>query len=405
MKTTSIQMGSRGHSLAAHVEDVLRGRVREGIYPPGSLLPGRRLLCAELDIAPTTLDKAIKSLLSDGTLRAEARRGTFVADTLPPADRRSNSVRPAARRINDGGGARIGIVSADNDLFNMDPVQALFDYMTVHAVEDRVSSLGGGLLYRAWQPRQYDPAYLLDGAADEFVRLGANAFVILALHQRFDAADREIKLAEQLGLPTVVVSASAREWATSHVWTDNRLAGRLAMEHLLEAGHRHVVFLAPYDAWWEDERILGARDAMRQAGLSEEDLIVIRDDRRLDDFLDHKPAIDAGELLAVNAHRQGVPFTALLAANDWLAAGAIQGLKAVGLCAGEDYAVVGFDDQAIARQHQISSFRFPLDQLGAEAAELAVRAVGGERLQHRLRIAGQVVTRRSSTRPANQLVH
>ena len=173
MNSRPIQLGSRGHSLAAHVEDVIRARIREGVFAPGSLLPSRRALCADLGIAPTTLEKAVKSLLADGTLRSEPRRGTFVADTLPPAENAVATSNMDRRRTKDYRSPRIGVLSIDNDLILLDPVQSLFDYMILHSVEDRVSSLGGELVYRSQQPSQFDPSYLTDGAVDEFAELGA----------------------------------------------------------------------------------------------------------------------------------------------------------------------------------------------------------------------------------------
>jgi len=400
MNSSPIQLGSRGHSLAAHVEDVIRVRIREGVFAPGSLLPSRRALCTEFGIAPTTLEKAIKSLLADGTLRSEARRGTFVADTLPPSTDRGPASYAAPRRIRETRSPRIGVLSVDNDLISLDPVQSLFDYMILHSVEDRVSSLGGELVYRATQPRQYDPAYLMDGAIDEFLSLDADAVIVIAVHIRIAAAEREVAYASSQGLPTVVISSSARDWSTTHVWTDNRMAGRSVCEHLLELGHNRIAFLAPYDAFWQEDRIQGALDAMRQAGLGEEYLAVVRSPVPISEEVpDHVEAIQAGAALIRSAMENVVPaFTGIIAANDWVAVSAARALTDLGMTSGEDYALVSFDDQAIARQNQISSFRFPLEMLGAEAGTLAIRAASGERLLHRLRIVGRVVTRQSSRR-------
>lgn len=398
MTNSKQQLGSRGHSLAAHVEEILRTRIRDGVFAPGSLLPSRRTLCADLGIAPTTLEKAVKTLLADGTLRAEPRRGTFVADTVSPCTLATSPI--VFRHASRSRPRRIGILSVDNDLAALDPNQSLFDYMVLHSAEDRVSSLGGELIYRAPQPRQFDPGYLTEGAAEEFLSLGADAVIFIAVHVRVEAVEREIAIAAKRGLPAVVISSSAREWKTTHVWTDNRMAGRIAAEHLIESGHSRIGVLAPFDAPWQEDRIEGARDSLRQTGLDESRLQVLRLPMPIGDELpDHPQAIAAGAELAAQA-RQLIAdgCTGIMAVNDWVAIGALKVLSQTAIEPGEDYGLVSFDDQAAARQNGISSFRFPLETLGLEAATLAMRAANGESLLHRLRIVGRVVARQSTRR-------
>jgi LacI family transcriptional regulator, repressor for deo operon, udp, cdd, tsx, nupC, and nupG len=137
-------------------------------------------------------------------------------------------------------------------------------------------------------------------------------------------------------LPLVLLGEKAgAEHHADHVGIDNRGAGKVATEHLLELGRRHVMALAPGPRM-DDERINGYRDALAAAGLPVDEDIVLATgglrgqdaERTLGEWLDSgNPAPDA-----------------VFAATDWLAMGAIRALVLRGLRVPQDVAVVGFDD-------------------------------------------------------------
>lgn len=69
--------------------DIMRGRLR-----PGVRLPGTRALAQELGVHRNTVDSAYQELITQGWLRAEPARGTFVAQDLPQG-LMARTVRPA----------------------------------------------------------------------------------------------------------------------------------------------------------------------------------------------------------------------------------------------------------------------------------------------------------------------
>ena len=69
------------HRTADHVVGDMRQRILEGIWRPEQMLPGRRALAAEYGVALATLERAVAVLMAEGMLRADNRRGTFVAST------------------------------------------------------------------------------------------------------------------------------------------------------------------------------------------------------------------------------------------------------------------------------------------------------------------------------------
>lgn len=58
--------------------------ISAGEIHPGEALPSVRQLAADLQIAAGTVQRAYRELTNDGILIRRGRRGTFVADDLPP---------------------------------------------------------------------------------------------------------------------------------------------------------------------------------------------------------------------------------------------------------------------------------------------------------------------------------
>ena len=77
---------------------------------------------------------------------------------------------------------------------------------------------------------------------------------------------------------------------------------------------------------------------------------------------------------------QGLPITAVVAYNDAMAAGAISVLADNGLKVPEEVSVVGFDDIIYARylRPKLSTMRYPIELMAAQAAKLALQLAAGE---------------------------
>ena len=67
----------------AVVVDVLRGRIEDGTYPPGAMIPSESALMAEFDTSRATVVRALNLLFNDGWIDGEKGRGRFVRATPP----------------------------------------------------------------------------------------------------------------------------------------------------------------------------------------------------------------------------------------------------------------------------------------------------------------------------------
>ena len=81
------------------------------------------------------------------------------------------------------------------------------------------------------------------------------------------------------GLPLVVLNRDLATTGAHVVTVDNRRAAAEAARHLLALGHRRLAVLGgPKDVYSAEERLKGYRDAVREAGLPDEVLVLVRTD-------------------------------------------------------------------------------------------------------------------------------
>lgn len=140
----------------------------------------------------------------------------------------------------------------------------------------------------------------------------------------------------------------------------NRAAAAEMVRHLIALGHRRIAHITgPLDQVIAAERLEGWRCALRHAGLPAEDELAAPGDFRLGSGI-----VAAKRLLALEPRP-----TAIFAANDESAIGAIQAIHEAGLSVPGDISVAGFDDIrfAAASYPPLTTIRQPRHALGEQA--------------------------------------
>lgn len=167
----------------------------------------------------------------------------------------------------------------------------------------------------------------------------------------------------------VAVGPSAAA-ATAAVTVDDHLGGFLGGQHLLEAGHRRITFLAPVFQQTQD-RLAGLREAVGDLG-------------RVDVVRCAAMTVDAGARAArdvLSGPHDSRP-TAVFCGNDLIAVGVLGEFHRQGVRVPEEVALVGYDDVDIAAHMSvpITTIRQPRHLLGARAVRMLLGEAVGERL-------------------------
>jgi len=165
--------------------------------------------------------------------------------------------------------------------------------------------------------------------------------------------------------PAILLNA-AGPTALPTLRIDNRRGARLAVDHLLDLGHRRIAHVrGPEGNADAAERRLGYREALADRGVAAEAWLELPGDFR------EESGFAAGQRLAELVPRP----TAVFAANDAMAIGCLAGLRARGLEVPADLSLVGFDDVPNARYltPALTTVRVPIAEVGSRATERLLR--------------------------------
>ncbi|HBE80833.1 MAG TPA: LacI family transcriptional regulator [Firmicutes bacterium] len=153
-----------------------------------------------------------------------------------------------------------------------------------------------------------------------------------------------IKKVFHLGIkPAVFISRIDYPNSTS-ILIDNISGARIAVEYLISKGHKKIAFIGGLkDAFSNQDRLLGYKNALEMNGIPiNQDYILNGDFKR-----------ESGHQATQKVLQVNLRPTAIFAANDMLALGAIQAIKEEGLVIPGDISVVGFDDIGFAALPEI----------------------------------------------------
>lgn len=212
-------------------------------------------------------------------------------------------------------------------------------------------------------------------------------------------------LEHSLPVPVVNIGGRKKLEGVSNMLLDNRLAGRLALEHLAKLGHRRIAFFKghPGSADTED-RWQGIHDAAANLGIEIDPKLTLQLQRRA--FPPGPPIPEEGYMYAQKLLARKIDFTALFAFNDIAAIGAMGAFRDAGLRVPEDISVIGFDDiQAAAFLNpSLTTIRQPLQQMGDLAAKVLLRRIKeGKTQPEEFFVTPELIVRESTASPSQSI--
>lgn len=171
------------------------------------------------------------------------------------------------------------------------------------------------------------------------------------------------------GIPVVAIDPHEGPLGLPTVDSDNLTGGLLATRHLLELGHRRIGFISGRpDLASSALREAGYRQALDEAGIEADPRLV-----GVGDYSRDSSRASAATLLTL-ADRP----TAIFAANDLSAIGAMEVAKGMGLDIPADLSVVGFDNipESTTTTPPLTTIHQPIQQMGAAGVTMLIDLMG-----------------------------
>ena len=366
------------------VTDELALRIERGEFKEDTPLPPIRELMKMYGFSLATVTRALSILESRGLLRSTRGKGIFVEPRRPTAagvlavtapSGPQEALSPVWNRL------RIGVVST----YTHTRSGEMWWSRILAGADEMIRETGGGAQLRLVPVDGQAPADLVARCNND----GINALINLGDHWPAVELLAFARAARERHMPAVMTWTSQPQPLPVHlIELDNQIGIEEAVRHLVDLGHRRIGFLAFSESYaWSGEREQAFRVALAACGLTP----VLR------------TAIPQRTPLEGSPELESVAdgCTAVVCANDDLADAMLKWARAHGRSVPDDLSIVGFDDDTLYRQFELTTVNDDMARLGREAVRLAAHLLesGDGNMKLTLRLPARLVVRRTTGAP------
>jgi LacI family transcriptional regulator len=322
-------------TLTNQVRETIKQQVYSGLRP-GTRIPTEEELSSIHSVSVTTIRRAIDGLVADGLLVRRQGSGTYVTDRRKARNQTVGLVIPDSKFSPFYGRMAAGLT----------PLLQSHGYSSMLFVAEDIDSLHQAI--RSAKKR-------LDGVI-------VCGYLI-----------RHEELREER-IPYVIAGSEGRIDADC-VCFDLSAGTRNAVGHLVELGHREILFLSNLSAEGfehpkfdmdrpieSNPRFVGYKEALERAGISVRNELVVR----------AGPSRLSGYQTMKRFLSEGVCFSAVFAGNDQIAEGAAQAMREAGIEIPEKVSLIGCDNiqDASDRLIALTTIDLRLEDVARRSVEL-----------------------------------
>jgi DNA-binding LacI/PurR family transcriptional regulator len=317
------------------------------------------------------VSRALVSLVLQGSPKVSEQKRQAVARAMAALDYRPSS---AARSLASGRTRIVGVLL--DDLANPWFVELLDGLQTMFGEKNLQMVLG-------------DPRYLArpgESPVSPFMDMRVDGLIIAG-----DIRPDEVLTGATVNTPAVVAGVRGFDLPAADLVTNDDVVGAsMAVEHLIDLGHRDIAYLgAPTGA--AALRASSYLDTMARHGLQGYIRVVQTDMTEQSGFEAMNQLIDSGRLP-----------TAVVAANDILAVGALSAADERAISVPSQLSLVGYDNTYLAAIRHLSLTTVdPVSrEVGIRAAALLLERMANPSLPQRTEVLTPRLVVRNSTAPA-----
>lgn len=149
-----------------------------------------------------------------------------------------------------------------------------------------------------------------------------------------------VEMLENSNIPYILIDNFSPYVDSNQIYVDNHSIGKALTKHLIRLGHRDIGFINVEAAQQHMKmRLKGYRDALENEGIPFDEKLIFTGDF----------SIESGYKCAKYILKNNSHCTAIIAGNDNMAAGLINGLKEGGVRVPEDISVFGMDNSLVSK--------------------------------------------------------
>ncbi|QGQ94578.1 GntR family transcriptional regulator [Paenibacillus psychroresistens] len=326
--------------------DDFKHRISTGELKPNDPIPSQTELALIYKTSEMTMRKALAFLVEEDLIIRIRKKGSFIKAASRMIESDANSLALTkiyfvhhnilSRLLNDG--------------FYLAMLSGIAEVCTKHQIEFAIYNIGDNLQL----PDDLDAGYILFGLFDE------KRAEFMSIVTQWKLEKRKM-LTIQFYFPHLEIP---------YIAGDNLAGGYLATQHLLDLGHTHIGIIVSGKSQMEiysdfSFRLQGYRLALSNHNIAfDPDLVIVKDCSEETEVSGYEGFNELMELAE--------PPSAVFAASDYKAIGAIQAANHRGLKVPSDISIIGYDGQPIGQwtSPRLTTVDQNTFQFGKQAAEM-----------------------------------
>ena len=290
----------------------------------------------------------------------------------------ANAVRQAIERL---GYVRLRIRSGDEPLpvvgLMLPDIENPFFAGLIKGVQSAADTRGFDLLL---VDSGNDPGAVPERLDRLAARRVQAALVVAPAGFSASVADLSLQGPRGYSAPVVYMDRKVGAANANFVGSENHHGAYNAAVYLASLGHRDVLYLAgDGDLSNEAERFAGFMAGMHTVGVAGQDASGSQPQGPSRFFEPCGFSLDAAYRAVKSRLSAGLDFSAIFAADDYMAYGALNALREAGLRVPEDVSLVGFDDLPFSAMIGLTTVKQQAFELGGTALALAIDLAQGRR--------------------------
>lgn len=199
----------------------------------------------------------------------------------------------------------------------------------------------------------------------------------------------EHMMSRKYGIPMITLDRELAGNNWSGVYSDNEYASFRSCEILIQHGSDRIVFLSgPLGVSTSTERFEGYKLAHKQYGNGFDPNLV-----KYGDY-----TVESGYKAVIELERAGAKYSAILAANDMMALGALNALKELSYKVPEEVELIGFDNISFSQYSDppLSTIQQPTVEMGNKATDMILQLIDGETVSESVRLQPRLLMRKTT---------
>lgn len=197
-------------------------------------------------------------------------------------------------------------------------------------------------------------------------------------------------LPEKYGIPMVLLDRKLNGvHSYPGIYSDNEYAAFDCCMRLIESGSREIVFISgPLNVSTSTERMNGYKGALTHYNIPFD-----RSKVRIGNY-----TVESGYKAILELEKESISYSAVLAANDLMALGALRALKEFSYKIPEEKQIIGFDNIDFSQycEPSLSTVQQPSIQMGSKAVETLLKIINGEKVSQVTRLQPKILYRQST---------